>query len=125
MTLTNCATAGAKTFTVADQQTAWEKYIQQDKYLSSRRGKYAERNAVFLPILFRSDRAVTQELFHNVAGQRNTVSVRFDILNLDNLLNSSGGRDSAIMSTAPLCRRERMRTARCSIGLRNIGTDLL
>ena len=48
-----CGSAtAAKTFTVADQQTAWESYISQDKYLSGRRGQYAQRGAVFLPILF-------------------------------------------------------------------------
>ncbi|MGE5732353.1 MAG: TonB-dependent receptor, partial [Gemmatimonas sp.] len=122
---TNCALAGNKTFSVADQQTAWNNYISQDPYLSSRRGRYAERNAVFLPILFRSDLGVTQELFHRVDGKRNTVSLRFDILNLDNLLNSKWGSGQRIVSTTPLLPQGADANGALLYRLRNIGTDLL
>jgi hypothetical protein len=122
---TNCALAGNKTFTVADQQTAWNNYISQDPYMSSRRGTYAERNAVFLPILFRSDLGVTQELFHSVDGKRNAISLRFDILNLDNLLNSKWGSGQRIISTTPLLPQGADATGALLYRLRNIGTDLL
>ncbi|MEP7000227.1 MAG: carboxypeptidase regulatory-like domain-containing protein, partial [bacterium] len=80
-----------KTFTVAEQQAAWEAYIVQDKYLSARRGEYAARNAIFLPVQFKSDLGVTQEIFTQAAGKRNSLSLRFDILNLDNLINHNWG----------------------------------
>ncbi|NDE61895.1 MAG: TonB-dependent receptor, partial [Cyclobacteriaceae bacterium] len=35
-------TVSGRTFTAAEQADAWEAYIQQDKYLSANRGKYAE-----------------------------------------------------------------------------------
>ncbi len=122
--VTNCATA-TKTFTVADQQTAWEAYIAQDKYLSSRRGKYAERNAVFLPILFRTDLGLTQEIFQNVGGKRNTLSVRFDVLNLDNLINKKWGSGQRIVSTTPLLPQAPDANGALLYRLRNIGTNLL
>jgi outer membrane receptor protein involved in Fe transport len=121
----NCATAGNKTFSVADQQAAWDGYINQDPYLSGRRGQYAERNAFFLPILFRSDLGVTQELFHSVAGKRNTIALRFDILNLDNLLNRNWGSGQRLVTTTPLLPQGADATGALLYRLRNVGTDLL
>ena len=54
----------ARAFTAADQATAWETFIQQDDYLKSHRGQYAQRNAVFLPLVKRADFSIQQELFH-------------------------------------------------------------
>ncbi|HYW32356.1 MAG TPA: carboxypeptidase regulatory-like domain-containing protein [Gemmatimonas sp.] len=121
---TNCANA-ARTFTVAEQQTAWDAYITQDEYLSKRRGQYTERNAVFLPINFRSDLGVTQEIFTNVGAKRNTVSLRFDILNLDNLLNSKWGAGNRVVSNQPLVPRGADANGALQYRLRNIGTGLL
>ncbi len=103
-------------FTAADQQAAWDAYTNQDSYLKSRRGQDAERNAVFLPMLFRSDPGVTQEIFQNVGGKRNTLSLRFDILNLDNLLNKRWGAGDRLVSSTPLLPQGADATARCSIG---------
>ena len=114
-----------RTFTVAEQQTAWEAYIVQDKYLSSRRGQYAERNAVFLPILFRSDLGVTQEVFQNVGGRRNTLAIRFDILNLDNLINKQWGAGDRLVSATPLLPQGADANGALLYRLRNFGTNLL
>ena len=115
----------ARTFTVADQQAAWESYIVQDKYLSSRRGQYAERNAVFLPILFRTDLGVTQEVFQKLGGRRNTLAIRFDILNLDNLINKKWGAGDRLVSTTPLLPQGADANGALLYRLRNIGTNLL
>jgi hypothetical protein len=115
----------AKTFTVADQQTAWNNYISQDPYLKDKRGQYTVRNAVFLPILFRTDVGVTQEIFQNVGGKRNTLSVRFDILNVDNLINKKWGSGQRIVSTTPLLPQTTAADGLLLYRLRNIGTDLL
>ena len=39
---------------------------QQDSYLSKHRGEYAERGAVFLPIVKRMDLSVSQDIFRSV-----------------------------------------------------------
>jgi hypothetical protein len=114
-----------RVFTVADQQAAWEAYIKQDKYLSSRRGQYAERNAVFLPVLFRSDLGITQEIFQNVGGKRNTLSIRFDILNLDNLINKKWGAGDRLVSNTPLLPQGADANGALLYRLRNFGTNLL
>ena len=51
-------TVSGKTYTAADQAAAFETYINNDSYLSSHRGQYAERNAVFLPMVNRIDLSI-------------------------------------------------------------------
>jgi hypothetical protein len=114
-----------RTFTVDEQQAVWESYIQQDKYLNSRRGQYAVRNAVFLPVMFRSDLGITQELFQNLGGKRNTLSLRLDILNLDNLINKKWGSGTRLVSSQPLLPQGPDANGALLYRLRNIGTDLL
>ena len=84
-------TASGRTFTAAEQAAAFEAYINQDKYLSSRRGQYAERGALWLPMVHRLDVAIAQNAFVNIAGKRNTFQFRVDIDNFGNLLNSDWG----------------------------------
>jgi hypothetical protein len=84
-------TAGGRTFTAAEQATAFEAYIQQDEYLRSHRGQYAERGGSFLPMFNRMDLSVMQDIFRNIGGKRNLGQIRLDITNIGNLLNSDWG----------------------------------
>ena len=115
----------ARTFTIAEQQAAWEAYIVQDKYLSAHRGEYAARNAVFLPMQFKSDLGVTQEIFTQSGGKRNALAIRFDILNLDNLLNNKWGAGQRLVSNQPLTSQGADAAGALVYRLRNIVTDLL
>jgi hypothetical protein len=78
-------------YTEAQQQEAFDKFIDQDPYLSTRRGQYAERNSNVLPMLHRVDLSITQDFFLKIAGKRNSFQFRADILNFTNLLNRSWG----------------------------------
>lgn len=91
-----------KTFTIADQQAAYEKFIQDDPYLNSRRGQYAERNGKLLPWLHQIDLSAVQEVFIYTGKKRNTIQLRADILNFGNLLNSDWGVGNRLRSTSPL-----------------------
>jgi hypothetical protein len=84
-------TQGGITFTAEQQADAFEAYIQQDKYMRSHRGEYAERGGVFLPFLNRVDLSITQDVFKNIRGHRNAGQFRIDINNFGNLLNSDWG----------------------------------
>ena len=84
-------TASGITFTAEQQAEAFEAYIAQDKYLSAHRGEYAQRGAVFLPLLHKMDLSVTQDVFKNVKGRRNAGQFRIDIQNFGNMLNSNWG----------------------------------
>jgi hypothetical protein len=84
-------TAGGVTFTADQQAAAFEAYIQQDDYLREHRGEYAKRNAARMPMFNRADLSISQDIFHNVKGQRNAFQLRVDIFNIGNLLNSDWG----------------------------------
>ena len=97
---TTCGTATV--FSSADQATAWEAYIQQDSYLSAHRGQYAVRNATFLPVVNRADLSITQEVFTDFVGKRNSLQIRADILNVGNLLSKKWGAGQRFTTTQPL-----------------------
>jgi hypothetical protein len=78
-------------YTAAEQAAAFDAYIDQDPYLSSRRGQYVERNSKVLPMLHRFDVAVTQDFYIKIYGKKNSFQFRADILNFGNLLNRSWG----------------------------------
>ena len=80
-----------RVFTPAEQAAAFETYIQQDEYLRERRGQYAERGAVFVPLVNRADLSVMQDVFATLSGRRHSGQIRLDILNFGNMLNSDWG----------------------------------
>jgi hypothetical protein len=84
-------TQGGVTYTAEQQAQAFETYIQQDSYLRDHRGQYAERGTVFLPMVRRVDLSITQDVFKNIRGKRNTGQFRIDFTNFGNLLNHSWG----------------------------------
>jgi hypothetical protein len=64
-----------------------------------------ERNAIFLPMVYRADLSIAQQVFRDIAGRRNGLEIRADILNFTNLLNSDWGLSWAAVTTAPLIPR--------------------
>ena len=95
-------TSGSVTFSAAQQAAAWEAYIAQDSYLSSRRGQYAERGAVFLPLVHRLDVSIAQDFFATIAGRRHSFQIRADVLNFGNLVNEDWGVGQRLINTQPL-----------------------
>ncbi len=84
-------TVGTRVYTEAEQQAAFDNFINQDKYLSVRRGQYAERNGSLLPYLNRFDVSIIQDVFVKVKEKKNTFQVRLDIINAANLINDKWG----------------------------------
>lgn len=66
-------------------------YINQDPYLSTRRGQYAERNGLLLPFYKRLDLNLSQDFAMNVKGKKNTLRLSLDIFNFGNFLNKYWG----------------------------------
>lgn len=118
-------TSSGTTFTVAQQEAAWEAFIQQDKYLSANRGSIVERGAIFLPLVYNTDVSFTQDLFTNVGGQRNTVQIRLDILNFANMLNNDWGTGYRFVQTQPLVARGADASGAARHRFRNVGNQLL
>ena len=126
--------SGTILFTPAQQAAAWEAFIAQDKYLSSRRGQYAERGAAFLPFVTRVDLGITQDLFFKAGGMQHKFQFRADILNFGNLLNNNWGIGQAFTSTSPLVTTSTSSTSTCratgsssvaNYCLRTIGSGLI
>jgi hypothetical protein len=131
--VTTNASAIARTFTVAEQTTAFERYIQQDAYMKKNRGRYVERGAVFLPTLFRSDLSLTQDIFTNLRGTQNRIQLRADITNVGNLLNKNWGGSQRLINNQPLVSGQNANGSTFTIPVggqplyrfRNVGTELI
>jgi hypothetical protein len=95
-------TVSGTTYTPAQQASAWDAFIKQDPYLSQHRGQFAERNAVFLPMVYRADMSISQDVRRSVAGRPNSLQIRLDILNVTNLLDKNWGVSQSFVTTRPL-----------------------
>jgi hypothetical protein len=115
-------TNGGRTYTAAEQAAAWDAFINQDPYLRTRRGQYAERGAAFLPMVWRADLTFTQDIGKMVGGTRNKVQLRADILNVTNLLNRNWGLARTAFTTSPLQSPQVDSQGRMSYTLRNVST---
>ncbi len=74
------------------QKDQFEEFIQSDKYLRTHRGKFAERNGARSPFTNIIDANVQQDFSIKTGAVRHTLSVRFDIFNLTNLIDKNAGR---------------------------------
>jgi outer membrane receptor for ferrienterochelin and colicin len=75
--------------TVAEQQAAFEQYIDNSPCLSEQRGQILKRNSCKQPFLNQVDVAIRQTI-PSVGGQR--LSLQADITNFGNLLNKNWGQ---------------------------------
>lgn len=78
--------------TPEEQWEALDKFIEENDYLSTRRGRYAERNATRAPFTSVLDMKILQDFVVNVGGKDQTFQVSLDIFNFTNLLNAKWGR---------------------------------
>jgi hypothetical protein len=93
---------GGVTYTPAQQQEAYENYINNNPYLSTIRGQYAERNGGQFPAFTRVDFAVVQDINFMVGGKKHTIQLRGDIFNFGNLINNKWGVSNIINTSRPL-----------------------
>jgi hypothetical protein len=98
-------TSGGVEFTAEMQAEAWDAFIEQDDYLKENRGKYAERGAIELPIVFRADISLIQDLYFDFLNKRNTFQLRLDFINVGNLINNEWGVAEQLVTTQPLIAR--------------------
>lgn len=123
-------TASGRTFTAQEQAIAWNQYIEKDQYLRRNRGKYAERGAAQLPMVFRADLSIVQEVFTSFLGNRNSLQFRADIINFGNLLNKKWGVGEKFTygsnnNVQPLVARGADSQGRALYRFRNTGNQLI
>jgi hypothetical protein len=100
--ITFTAAQGGGVYSAAQQWTDLDRYISQDKYLSKRRGDYAERNGAVRPWQHRVDMRLLQDIFTNIGENRNTLQLSIDVFNIGNLLNRNWGTFRTANVTNPL-----------------------
>lgn len=98
----NSANINGVVYTAAQQAQLFEDYINQDKYLRSHRGQYAERNGAQLPWRNQVDVRIMQDVFTNIGKNKNTLQFSWDIFNVGNLLNPSWGKVKIINASSIL-----------------------
>ena len=118
-------TVGTTTFTIDQQKAAWDQFINQDEYLAENRGKYAERGAVFMPMVFRADLSLIQEFYTNFVDRKNSIQVRVDVLNITNLLSKDLGVGDVFTTTTPLTYRSVDAENKPLYRLTNVGGKLI
>jgi len=69
-----------------------DNFIENDDYLTTRRGEYAERNSSRAPFINILDLHLAQDFYIEANGKRNTLQITFDIFNFTNMLNKDWGR---------------------------------
>ena len=79
------------TVTAAEQKDALIKWIEGNDELRKSKGTHIKRNQMTLPFEHHFDFHFAQDFFVDIAGQRNTIQLNFDIINVGNLLNKKWG----------------------------------
>lgn len=93
--------SGSTVLNTAQQQSdAFMEYINNDPYLSTRKGKYAERNGAELPWQHVVDMRIARDYFFKIGGKKHSVQLTLDIFNFTNLLNKDWGRQYFVTNQA-------------------------
>ena len=93
--------------TPADQAAFWA-FVDQDKYLKSHRGQYAEAYAGRAPWVHRFDFRLAQDVAFKAGGQRHNFQILVDFMNIGNLLNKKWGvyQNNAICGNGAILKYE-------------------
>jgi len=87
------------TVSAGAQAAAFNAFIDGNKYLSSRRGQFTERNAAHTPWNTQADLHFGQEIHYSKKHPAQFVTLTLDIMNLTSLLSSSWGRAYFVPNT--------------------------
>lgn len=82
---------GGKTYTPDQQKEIFMNFIDNDDYLKTRKGQYAERNGAILPWRHQFDFRFSQQLFNGIGGVKHSLEAFWDVFNVGNLFNPHWG----------------------------------
>lgn len=119
--------ASAVTFSVAQQEQAFEEFINNSPYLRKHRGEFARRNAALLPWINSVDVRLLQDVFINTGKNNTKQTLQFsvDILNAGNLINKNWGTAQRSILNNPLTYRSIDANNKPTYRLANIGGELV
>ena len=66
-------------------------FVEQDKYLSSHKGEYAEAYSATAPLVHQFDFRFTQDIKFKIGSTYHKIELSFDFMNIGNLFNSKWG----------------------------------
>jgi len=78
-------------FIDSDSETRFWEFVDQDKYLTANKGKYAEAYAVTQPMRHTFDFRYAHDFVVKAGNTRNTLQLSLDVQNVGNLFNSRWG----------------------------------
>ncbi|MFC4723111.1 carboxypeptidase regulatory-like domain-containing protein [Geojedonia litorea] len=90
----------------ADEWAILNDYINNDDYLKTRRGKYAERNGSRGPWSHIVDLKFLQDISFNAIKKTNTLQLSVDIFNFTNFLNKDWGRQTFAFGNTQILQTE-------------------
>jgi hypothetical protein len=102
--LTNASAVGgvADTRTQTELWNQLDAFISNNPYLSTRRGQFAERQALVLPWVHRMDLNFTQDFYIKHKDSKHTLRFTADIYNFTNLISSELGIQQIPTTMTPL-----------------------
>lgn len=92
--------SGGQTISADAQWEALNDFIENDDYLSERRGQYAERNGARMPWTHQVDLRVFQDFVIPAGDNSHKFQITFDIFNVGNLLNRDWGHQYFVRNSA-------------------------
>lgn len=105
--------AGGNVVTSAAKQVSdYEAFVNGNSYLSSRRGKFTERNGDFTPWNVQADLRIMDE-FRVSSKSKDNIQISLSIINLTNLLNKDWGKVYFVPNTY---------NSTASVGLTKVGS---
>ncbi|SFG88441.1 TonB-dependent receptor [Pedobacter insulae] len=119
--------SAAVTFTVAEQEAAFEQFINNSPYLKKHRGEFAARNAALLPWLNKIDVRLMQDIFINTGknARKQTLQFTADITNAGNLINKNWGTYQRTVLNNPLTFRSIDASNKPTYRLQNVSSKLV
>ena len=81
----------ARAYTPQEQSDIFFNLVNNDPYLSKRKGQYAERNGAVMPWRNQFDIRISQQIFKCEKGGKHSLEVFMDMFNVGNFVNSDWG----------------------------------
>ena len=75
----------------ADQIAAYDKFLEQDKYMSAHKGQYAEAYSARSPFVHRFDFRIAEDFCFKIGNTKHNFQLSATIENIGNMINSEWG----------------------------------